>query len=368
MSHPFQFLFKPTYACNLACKYCYAQNLRKHIDIISDLDAQKLFQWSLDYSKRFGIDKAEILWHGGEPLLPGADFMRRTVEYYTELFEKAGIRCISRIQTNLLLMSDDYLPLIKKYFGNQMGFSFDYNSSDRCYSNGKNAENDIWSKALWTKEKGVNIGAICQISAGNANKLHEMYLQFKNACIPFNISRICDVEQSTGHYHNDFSDEAYIEAVCQLFDLWFEDPTPSIEIGTFKEWIGMLLCNNSNCCCFKKECNLLVFGPRGDIYPCDKFSDETQKLGNYFIDTPDKICEKRMDFSATIVKNDKHISECSSCEFIKMCHGGCLFDRLSGWRTHECKTNKAIWTYIAKRLKEHGLNRGDLEERTNEAY
>ena len=367
MSKPFQFLFKPTYACNLACKYCYAQKLREHPDIISDADAQKLFQWALEYSRRFGIDKAEILWHGGEPLLPGADFMRRTVEYYTGLFENAGIRCVSRIQTNLLLMSEDYLPLIRKYFGNQMGFSFDYSSTDRRYFDGTNAESDIWAKALWTKGQGVNIGAICQISAGNADKLREMYLQFKDADIPFNISRICDVEQSMGLYHNEFSDEAYIMAVCRLFDLWFDDPSPGIEIGTFKEWIGMLLSNNSNCCCFRKECNLLVFGPHGDIYPCDKFSSETQKLGNYFVDTPDQIRKTRMEFSSGIVRNDRHAGECASCEFMKMCHGGCLFDRLSGWRIHECKTNKAIWTYIAGRLKEHGLNRGDLEERADGA-
>ena len=360
---PFQFLFKPTYACNLACKYCYAQRLRdEERRIISDEEVHALFNWALKYSMENGINKAEIVWHGGEPLLPGADFMRRTLEWYTELFSRHGIRCLNRIQTNLLLINQDYIELIKKYFGGQIGFSFDFCSSDRCYSNGKNAEDDIWEKALWARDQGVKIGAICQISSGNASRISEMYAKFKNAKIPFNISRICDVNQTTGLYHNSFTDDEYVSAVCELFDLWYYDSDQQIEIGTFKEYISMLLCNNSTCCCFRRECNLLVFGPHGDIYPCDKFGEDTQKLGNYFTDEPAKIKESRLEFSKNIITRDPLASECSKCDFFKMCHGGCLFDRQTGWRKHECYTNRKIWAHIAKAIENDGAKLGSMAE------
>lgn len=366
-SKPFQFLFKPTYACNLACKYCYAQRLREEEKlIISDEEVHALFDWVLRYSQENGINKAEILWHGGEPLLPGADFMRRTVEWYSELFRKNGVHCVNRIQTNLLLINEEYISLIKKYFGGQIGFSFDFCSSDRCYCDGRNAEGDIWQKALWTRDQGIKVGAICQISSGNASRIAEMYSMFKTARIPFNISRICDVNQTTGLYHNPFTDDEYVKAVCELFDLWYHDPDPQIEIGTLKEYISMLLCQNSTCCCFRHECNLLVFGPHGDIYPCDKFGENTQKLGNYFVDEPSAIRKSRYNFSRKIIDEDPLATECLKCEFFKMCHGGCLFDRQTGWRKHECNTNRRIWTHIAEAVKNDGMEPGSLADQEHD--
>ena len=89
----FQFVFKPTTSCNLACKYCYAakDRLEGKSCVIGLSEAKKAFDWASRFCHEFNVRSVSVLWHGGEPLLLGADFLDEVASYYKTLFAKSAI-------------------------------------------------------------------------------------------------------------------------------------------------------------------------------------------------------------------------------------------------------------------------------------
>ena len=78
----YQFIFRPTMSCNLACAYCYASPLRDGgPKMMSEEEARLCIDWMVRFCQYHEIEGASILWHGGEPLLPGVDFFAKTLEY-----------------------------------------------------------------------------------------------------------------------------------------------------------------------------------------------------------------------------------------------------------------------------------------------
>lgn len=344
-----QFMFKPTLACNLACKYCHIHSSRdKDNCIISLNQAKEVFDWILAYCQSDGVNQVDILWHGGEPLLIKSDLMTDIIEYYTELFSRHNIAVSNSIQTNLLLFSDLHVPIIRKYFDNTVGFSFDCNSTDRCYRDGRDASADIWQKALQLKTLGVNLGAITQITKDNYSKIDEIYQQFKQSGISFKFSRIRETDIFKEYLH----DDEYIEVVTKLFVRWVEDSPQTIIISNFVEYLNMLLAGRYSSCCFQKDCNILSFTSDGSIFFCDR-SFPVGTVGNIHKDTPLQV---KSNVIKSIKQGNTEPKECSECKYRQICNSGCLYNRISGWHRQECYSFFNIMEFISGYLENKGYN------------
>ena len=332
-------MFKPTYACNLKCKYCHVHEWRDAVPLSVSLDKVRLvFDWILNYCKEKNVDQVNILWHGGEPLLTGADKMQNIIEYYVNLFVNSGIDISSAIQTNLLLLNEEFLPIISRYFKNTVGFSFDYASSYRCYADGTDASKDIWAKVLWLKEKGIDLGCITQITDSNASKIDSVYEHFKSAGVNIKFSRI----RATDTFSSNLSDEAYIKAVKRLFDLWVNDQPTSILISNFREYIKMLISGSGYSCVYQQECNLLSFTASGGIFYCDRAAFDSP-VGNCL---ESSAADVDRNVLTRIKVPDRDVASCVNCRYYRVCHGGCLYNRMTGWNVHECRCFKEIMAHI----------------------
>ena len=342
-----QFMFKPTYACNLACRYCHIHKMRETASKpITLFQADQLFQWIAGYARRHKVNTVDILWHGGEPLLIPSDDMCRIIMMYTDIFAQNGIKCTSSIQSNLLLLDPKKVGIIKRYFNATIGFSYDYHSSERCFPNGTNASKQIWDKALWAKEQGLNVGCITQITEDNVDEVENVYEHFRNNGIGFKFSRL----RNTDKYISALSDEAYIESVKRLFDLWINDIPQKITISNFVEYIRMLIGVRSSSCCYQPQCNVLSFAGNGEITFCDR-TDISNYLGNYLTDSFSMI-DSRIT-TLRLRTRLEHNSKCKQCHYFSICNGGCPMNRLSGWDHHECSYTKSILQYISAYLLDH---------------
>lgn len=345
-----QFMFKPTYACNLACKYCHVYQLRDTDSAIISFDmAKSLFDWILDYCIKKRISHIDILWHGGEPLLVKPVLMYKIISYYLHIFRDNNIVCSSSIQSNLLLLSSEYIPIIKEYFDNTIGFSYDYRSDERCYANGKDASYSIWDKALWAKSQGINLGVITQLNNNNINHIDDLYHWFRNADMSFKYSRI----RSTDRYSRELNDDVYINSLKRLFDLWINDDSQRINILNFRELIQMLITGKSSSCCYQNDCNILSFTNKGEIYFCDRFQ-EKGLVGVYTKNSVDDVVRNIYSNIKSYVETENVM--CDSCKYSRLCNGGCLFNRISGYQKHECYVTKSLLTYIEEFLLKQGYD------------
>ena len=68
-------VIKPTHRCNLACKYCYNEDVRKPIMTLNILEKTilKTFYYTKKVKEFTSID---FIWHGGEPMLASLDFYK----------------------------------------------------------------------------------------------------------------------------------------------------------------------------------------------------------------------------------------------------------------------------------------------------
>ena len=196
MKRQLSIIFKPTSKCNLRCRYCYAAREREAFDgTMTIKEAKRAFNWIKEYCEKLHFQDVTVIWHGGEPLLMGKNFIEECVGYYTEVLNASSISVRNQIQTNLTLATDDYIPLLKKSFASRIGFSLDYNSEYRVFANGVNATDTILERAKVLKNAGLNLGAITMMSSNIIGKLDELYHYFKRIDIPFRLNRMfsrCD--------------------------------------------------------------------------------------------------------------------------------------------------------------------------------
>ena len=74
-------------------------------------EAKRAFSWVVDFCRMRGTKSVKVIWHGGEPLLMGAPFLRESIDFYQNLFAQAGISVKNVIQTNATLIDEDYIKI-----------------------------------------------------------------------------------------------------------------------------------------------------------------------------------------------------------------------------------------------------------------
>lgn len=101
----------PTHICNLKCRYCYNEDERRPIMTRQTLDAitSSLIAYTKDIEQLAGVT---FIWHGGEPTVAGLDFYRDAVALQEKYAQ--GMRITNLIQTNGLLLSNEWFSFLKK--------------------------------------------------------------------------------------------------------------------------------------------------------------------------------------------------------------------------------------------------------------
>ncbi|MDR1014132.1 MAG: radical SAM protein [Coriobacteriales bacterium] len=97
-------VIKPTYRCNLDCRYCCIHVTDR--DDLSSNEAKRILEAAAARSPE-GVMQAR--WHGGEPLCMG-------YEWFEEVFwhqKSLPVQVNNVVFTNLLLLGDDFLQLFK---------------------------------------------------------------------------------------------------------------------------------------------------------------------------------------------------------------------------------------------------------------
>lgn len=356
----FQFVFKPTTACNLACKYCYAakDRLEGKSCVIGLSEAKKAFDWAARFCHEFNVRSVSVLWHGGEPLLLGAAFLDEVASYYKTLFASMSISCHSRIQTNLLLFNDKIGSVIMRHFDGVIGFSYDWNVVSRIFPNGRDASGDIWKRAISLKQSGFKVGAITQLAPTNIHDIPGLYKHFSDAGISFKLSQVFPSENGLDTNEFSLDPETAAEGACQLFDLWLNDVPQRIYVEPFRDMIQSILVGESEECSRRQACSplLLTLLPDGRIFPCTRYCFSKHEIGNWKTDSPRSVLARRF----AVERIAPMPNRCLTCHWNPICGGGCAFSRQTQWIDHECLWNRRLFEHISKRLTEFGLARNSL--------
>jgi uncharacterized protein len=107
MKNPFHIMIIPTLGCPGRCRYCWSSEEGSpvmSIDTVKDVIA---------WLKNFRSDRVTFTFHGGEPLLAGADFYRQALPLLSTGL--AELTPDFAMQTNLWRMTPEIAAVLKEY-------------------------------------------------------------------------------------------------------------------------------------------------------------------------------------------------------------------------------------------------------------
>ncbi len=357
----FTVIYKPTTLCNLACKYCYV-GLR-HLDN-SSIDTSKaltVFKAIIESLVRRNPHNNCIIMHGGEPLLMGKSFYGECDDIINFYKKKNDLSVDMCIQTNLTLLDDSYIELLKKY-GYQIGTSLDGTEEAHDFyrkdAQGQATFKKIVSKIEMASRHHIKVRAICCVSQLNLREPQKIYQFFNSLGVSCKFNYI-DSETGLLPEGSAITQEEYSNFLITLARIWLNDPESKIDVLQISDMISAIINKRSEQCIHAPNCSKYFIGvdPDGDIYPCGKFIGIGYfKLGN--------VCDLDNAITNTkYLRSDLYTmpDDCKQCEFGALCNGLCPFERYIDHHSFDkttrwCKAYKVLWPALRTMIEEYHIN------------
>lgn len=153
--------------CNLNCTYCYEYNTgddswKRKPKFFSNEYAKYLNERIKEYLKLAPISKMNLICHGGEPLLLGAEKLDLILSSIKEGIED---KINFGIQTNAVLVNENIIEVLKKH-NVKCGVSIDGNFNHnkfRVFHNGKPTYEDTIKGYHLLNENNLVAGILCVV-------------------------------------------------------------------------------------------------------------------------------------------------------------------------------------------------------------
>lgn len=386
---PFHLLAKPAgAACNLGCKYCFflsKENLygERESPLMDEATLENHIRQLMASSPK---GQVEVAWQGGEPMLRGLDFYRRSVQL-ADKYRKPGQRVLHTIQTNGTLVDDEWAAFFKanNYL---VGLSVDgpreLHDAYRIDKKGQGSFDSVIRGWHCLRRHGVDVNILCTIHAANADHPLEVYRFFRDELKAQYIQLIPIVERATeqtiafanqgwgGHRGIDrplykqegnlvtdrtVTAEQFGKFLIGIFDEWVRRDVGKVYVTTFDVALGSWL-GQHNSCIVAPTCGMsLALEHNGDVYSCDHFVEPDHRLGN-LKDTPLQSLvssEKQRRFGQG--KFETLPGYCKECPVLFACYGECPRNRFIATPDGEpglnylCRGYKAFFMHIDRPMK-----------------
>ncbi|MFX0058052.1 MAG: anaerobic sulfatase maturase [Candidatus Heimdallarchaeota archaeon] len=327
---PFQLLIKPvSFDCNLRCTYCF------YLRVENLYTTSKHPRMSYDTLERiiseflgFRFKESIFGWQGGEPTLAGLNFFNKVVNFQQKYGESGQI-IGNAFQTNGILINDEWCEFFNK-FKFLVGLSLDGPKAIHDRYRKSKGEKSVWQKVMNAaddlRRNNVEFNILCVISRSNVNRVREIYDFFiENGFYYLQFIPALEIDQSGKRASFSINSSQYGKFLCELFSLWCKDPDKA-SIRLFSSILAYHHGAPRGLCVLEENCaDYLLVEWNGDVYPCDFFAQEEERLGNLGEISLSELKNKR-DNNFGLRKQNLS-KECLNCDWVNLCHGGCLKDK-----------------------------------------
>jgi uncharacterized protein len=345
-------------ACNLGCRYCFflsKENLYPPRE--SPLMSEALLE---TYIRQLMLSspgqQVDVAWQGGEPMLRGLDFFRRSVELANR-YRKPHQHVLHTIQTNGTLIDDEWARFFKvnNYL---VGISIDgpreMHDAYRVDKRNLGSFDDALRGWNCLKHHEVDVNILCTINAANANHPLEVYRFFRNDLEARYIQLIPIVERATAETialanqgwgglrgtdrplytqsgnlvtERTVGPEQFGRFLIGTFDEWVKQDVGKVFVTTFDVALGSWL-GQHNACIVSPACgNALVLEHNGDVYSCDHYVEPEHLLGNVHRTALKHLVASDKQRRFGQAKYETLPQYCHECPVLFACYGECPRNR-----------------------------------------
>lgn len=388
-SPPYHLLAKPAgAACNLGCKYCFF--LSKE-NLYAGRESPLMDEALLDtYLRQLMASspgpQVEVAWQGGEPMLRGLDFYRRSVELAAK-YRRPHQRILHTMQTNGTLVDDEWAAFFRQH-GYLVGLSIDgpreMHDAFRVDKKGEGSFDAVLRGWNILRQHGVDTNILCTVHAANQDHPVEVYRFFRDTLQAQYIQLIPIVERATGqtvalanqgwggHRGRDrplyrqegslvtersVSAEGFGRFLVGVFDEWIRADVGQVFVTTFDVALGSWL-GQHNACIVAPTCGgALAMEHNGDVYSCDHYVEPGHKLGNVRQTPLGRLVASERQRRFGQAKFDTLPRYCRTCPVLFACYGECPRNRFietpdgEGGLNYLCAGYRAFFQHVDRPLK-----------------
>lgn len=340
-------------ACNMRCKYCFADNGTHHKNnVMTESQAKLIIEYAFQNIKE---NMLSVVIIGGEPML-NMPIFEYILKYCRKKAQEKKVKVRFATTTNGTLIDEANLQLLDSYNVVAMVSqdSCDKNINDHLRSM---ADDKLSQFEILKEKKKLFL---------NSNKKRAVHITVTPFNKKFAETAIQLYKEGFYHVHLDFVksnmpefkfEQADINLLKDQFDILTNyileciDNDKVISCHPLTDDIKRIHCRIPRI----HKCNVLdglyAFSPEGTIYPCDVLMYEEYEIGNIY----SGINEEKID---NMRKNTSVLEECSNCWIRYICGGKCLAEVLNNAeendnficsiRRHMVKLTLYLYYYIQK--------------------
>ena len=317
------FIVLPTYACNLACPYCYekAGTVLSHSMDAETAESASLFMKTVVKENRSSSILLKL--YGGEPLL-NSEAVFTICDALSECAQKSGAGFYSVLQTNGTLITEDIIDRLAAHLWTveiTLEGDKEYHNTIRVYKKGGGTYEDIMNavQLLLTK----NIHTALRINASDSHHLDVLLKDLKERGFQDKRLSLYITQTSDFGLNQFFTDDVLclrdekksIALIPELRDV--------VEKNGFRQNLTTYdsLQRKKVLPCNSEKRGMYVIDPYNDVYLCfftagqKEFSCGTIGRGGTILWNP--------YFYEVMSRNPLEFAECRHCVLLPMCGGGC---------------------------------------------
>lgn len=329
------FIVLPTFACNLACKYCYEGAGKVFSHSMSEEIAEKTLQFIKNKTLSKKSKRFIVGFYGGEPLVK-SDVCHYLGSNLSEWAKERGIDYFGTLTTNGTLLTTGILEKLDSSI-HSIHFTLDgprdIHNQKRIYKDGQGTYDKVLDSISLVKDTDKHLAfrlhfedspenAVKSITAilddleslgiKDRPKSHVYFVQLEpsDSC----LSVCYDDEESYLKYRDD--------ALKTLPKLWKLAQQKgwgrNIDSETGHE--HSLIQYNFLSCQYLNNGNYVI-DPLGDLYLCPVTAGfKEHRIGTVTDEDPNKYLSS---YYQILTKDSSFASPCSDCEYLPICGGGC---------------------------------------------
>ncbi len=353
-------------ACNLNCEYCFflaKEQLHpggKYLmdEVLLERYIQQLMRSSAD-------PEVHLAWQGGEPLLRGIEFFRRSVEL-AQRYVKPGQRVVHSIQTNGTLIDEEWAAFFKKH-DYLIGLSVDgpraLHDTYRRDKQGRGTFDEVLRAWHTLRRHEVDVNILCAVNARNADHPLEVYRFFRDELQARYLQLIPVVERAESTCSGrpvsarSVSAEQFGSFLIALFDEWLTHDVGRMFVITFDVALGSWL-GQPQACVVAPTCGgSPILMHTGDVYACDHFVAPPFRLGNIRETTLEDLLSSPQQQRFGRDKYDCLPRYCKECPVLFACYGECPRNRFihspdgEAGLNYLCAGYRAFFTHIDRPMR-----------------
>jgi len=348
MKNPFHIMIIPTLGCPGRCKYCWSSEEGSPVMTIDTV--KEVVAWLRDFRK----DRVTFTFHGGEPLLAGADFYRQALPLLSR--ELAELTPDFAMQTNLWRMTPEIAAVLAEYHV-PLGSSIDGPEYITDSQRGDGYFEKCMKGYEIARAAGLSVRFICTFTNKSVKHREEIFNFFKERGFVLKLHPALPSLRSENPKEWALEPEEYGDLLVYLLDKSLEN-FGTMEVMNINDLCRCVFTRRGSVCTFV-NCmgNTFAIGPEGSIYPCYRFVGMPEWVMANVRDRPtmEQLMQSEPGRRMTAFSEYVDMS-CKDCSHIRYCRGGCPYNAiapsggsLDGVDPH-CVAYKRIFNELSERL------------------